>query len=254
MIPLDYHIHVIAHGEYEYTQDWLDLYIESARRKGMQAIGLAEHDEFQDRVKREILDTTTLEGIEVACGLEFDYYPEREAIIKQMIQQSSPDFVIGSVHHINGWAFDHPDHKHRYEEFDIDQVYRDYYNLVDNMARSAIFDIVGHIDLVKLWGNRPVTSSELQYAEPVLKSIKASGMVIEINSAGLRKPVNEIYPAVPMIERIYQLGIPVTMGSDAHHPDQVGEELDLVSRVLTRIGCRQVTGFRKRKPFTLPLT
>ena len=79
-------------------------------------------------------------------------------------------------------------------------------------------------------------------------------MVIEINSAGLRKPVQEMYPSRQIIEEMFNLNLPVTMGSDAHHPEQVAEGLADVAQKLWSIGYRKVTAFKGRKPYSLPLT
>ena len=95
---------------------------------------------------------------------------------------------------------------------------------MDKIVGCCLFDIVGHLDLIKLWGHRPVIKSSLHYVLPVLHSIKAAGMIIEINSAGIRKPVREMYPALDIIEEMFRLGLPVTMGSDAHLPIKVAED------------------------------
>lgn len=253
-MAVDYHVHVVAHGEYQYSEEWLSLYLKRARQRGIQAIGLVEHDEYRDEMNRELIEKMKSPDLYVACGLEIDYIPGREATIKEMLAHYPLDFVIGSVHYIDGWPFDHPDHCQRFAAADIDQIYDDYFGLMDKMVRSRLFDIVGHLDLVKLWGHRPVIKSTLQYALPVLHSIKAAGMIIEINSAGIRKPVREMYPALDIIEEMFRLGLPVTMGSDAHHPDQVAEDFADISHTLRNIGYRKVAALQERKTCLLPLT
>lgn len=253
-MPLDYHVHVIAHGEYQYNETWLDQYLTKARQQGLRYIGLLEHDEYLDLIDRTLINDKQKTDLYIASGVEFDYEPHREGSIKQMIDRTLPDFTMGSVHIINGWHFDHPDYRDRFELIDIDEIYTEYFILINQMVNSGLFDIIGHLDLVKIWGHRPAKKPVLNYVEPVLKSIKASRAVIEINSAGIRKPVGEQYPSLPLIERMFELGIPVTMGSDAHHPDQVAEGLQDISRLLWDIGYRQVVAFRGRKPYALPLS
>lgn len=253
-LAADYHVHVVAHGEYQYSQEWLERYLAGARQRGIRAIGLVEHEEYRDRVDLHIIKSLSNPDLDVACGLEMDFMPGREEVIQAILTQYPLDFTIGSVHYIDGWPFDHPDYRQQFESADIDQVYDDYFRLVDQMVRSGLFDIVGHLDLIKLWGHRPVKNNLLQYVLPVLHSIKASGMVIEINSAGIRKPVGEIYPAPAIIEEMFRLGLPITMGSDAHHPDQVAEDFTDVAQVLWNIGYRKVLAFKKRESYSLPIT
>lgn len=253
-MPVDNHVHVVAHGEYHYNEEWLKQYLDRAQQKGIQVIGLVEHDQFRDEVDQSIIEAVRRPDILIAAGLEIDFIPGREEYIKKIIDKSSLDFVMGSVHFIDGWAFDHPDHRGVFESQDIDKVYSDYFALMDRLVKSRLFDIVGHLDLIKLWGHRPVKKTSLQYVQPILHSIKASPMVIEINSAGLRRPVQEMYPSRRIIEEMFNLGLPVTMGSDAHHPDQVGEGLADISRTLWSVGYRKVVAFKGRESYFLPLT
>ena len=252
-MAVDYHVHVAAHGEYHYSEEWLNLYLQNARQRGIQAIGLAEHEEYRDRADQALIERLRRPDLYVARGLEIDFIPGREETIKEMLDQYPLDFVIGSVHYIDGWPFDHPDYRQQFASADFDQVYSQYFALVDKLVGCGLFDIVGHLDLIKIWGHRPKLKNSLQYALPVLHSIKTAGMIIEINSAGIRKPVGEVYPAWKIIEEMFRLGLPVTMGSDAHNPDQVAEDFAEITRSLWDIGYRKVVAFRGRKPYLLPL-
>lgn len=252
---LDYHIHVAAHGEYKYTDDWLNLYLAAARKRGINDLGLLEHDEFLSEVDVNLLRCLTAQHPDMLIrrGLEVDYIPGREKDIKQIMTGLKLDYVIGSIHFIDGWGFDHPDYRNRFDHQDIDEVYANYYNLVGQAAHSGLFDIIGHIDLVKIWGHRPVKTDVISCLEPVLKDIKRGGLVVEINSAGLRKPVGEIYPQQEIIEALFTANIPITLGSDAHHPDQVGEGLDQARMAAARAGYRYVTGFDRRQRYYVDL-
>ncbi len=89
------------------------------------------------------------------------------------------------------------------------------------MAKTNYFDTVGHLDLIKVFKYMPKKDIRLLVSD-ALKAIKKSIMVLEINSAGLRKPINEIYPSVSLLQEAYSLDIPITFGSDAHAVEQVG--------------------------------
>ncbi|HZK44055.1 MAG TPA: histidinol-phosphatase HisJ family protein [Syntrophomonadaceae bacterium] len=253
-MKLDYHIHAIAHGEYKYTLEWLTRFINQAQRMGIDEIGFSEHDDYLLEVDidliREVQGLNSKIGIKL--GLEVDYELELNQDIKKMVQSNYLDYLIGSVHFIDGWAFDHPDHKHKFNEFDIDIVYQSYYDLVDKAARSKQFDIIGHLDLIKIWGHKPKQKDVLQYVEPVLSSIKEAGLVIEINTAGLRKPVQEIYPQYEVIELMKKMDIPITLGSDAHHPSQVGLDIDKAVFLAKRAGYKNIVSFNKREKIIIP--
>ncbi|MEN6460097.1 MAG: histidinol-phosphatase HisJ family protein [Syntrophomonas sp.] len=246
---VDYHIHAAAHGEYEYSLEWLERFILNARRRGINEIGLCEHDEFLSRVNLDVVKMAQAKhkDVRIRLGMEADFIPGQDKQIRQKITANDYDYIIGSIHFINNWGFDHPDYKDRFDYYDIDDVYAAYFNLVEEMVRSGWFDVVGHLDLVKIWGHRPKTRSIISYVEPVLNAIKESGMVVEINSAGLRKPVKEIYPAAEIVRMMFNLNIPVTLSSDAHHPDQVGEDFSKIIELITRAGYRSIIQFDQHR-------
>ncbi|NLW92166.1 MAG: histidinol-phosphatase HisJ family protein [Syntrophomonadaceae bacterium] len=248
---LDYHIHVAAHGEYKYTDEWVGDFLNHARLRKINEVGLLEHDEFLSMVDNALIERLAFNNPDllVRRGLEVDYVPGREQDIKKMLAGQNLDYVIGSVHFIDGWGFDHPDNQDLFENKDIDRVYRDYFSLINQAVHSGLFDIIGHIDLVKIWGYRPIKKGIMHYVDPVLKSISRSDMVIEINSAGLRKPVGEIYPENEILKAMFALNIPITLGSDAHHPDQVGEGLEEACNAAKRAGYRYVSGFDRRQRY-----
>ncbi|MDD2585423.1 MAG: histidinol-phosphatase HisJ family protein [Syntrophomonadaceae bacterium] len=244
---LDYHVHAVAHGEYEYTYEWILRFLENARERKVTEIGFTEHDEYRAQVKDDVL--SSLQGefsdLIIRTGLEVDFIPGREQEIHRIISEKQYDYIIGSVHFIDQWPFDHPDFKDQFDDYDVDEVYKNYFMLVDKAVNSGFFDIVGHIDLVKIWGHRPSKHNAIYYVKPVLASVKKMGMAIEINSAGLRKPVKEIYPAQEILETMYAMNIPITLGSDAHHPTQVGEGLEEACMLAKKIGYRKLVQFRR---------
>jgi histidinol-phosphatase (PHP family) len=253
---VDYHVHVAAHGEFSYSQEWIDQYIERAHQMGIQEIGFSEHDEFSHLVDINLFKHVQAEkryDINVRLGLEVDYIPGREEKIKQIVSQTEYDYTIGSVHFIEGWGFDHPDFRTGFSERDIDDVYAQYAALLLRMGQSACFDIVGHIDLVKIWGHRPCKHTALHYFDPVLKAIQKHGLAVEINSAGLRKEVAELYPAADIVARMFSYDIPITFGSDAHRPEQIGEGLEVAYQAARQAGYRYLVRFNRHQQIITPL-
>lgn len=253
-MPIDYHVHAVAHGEYKYSIEWLTEYIDQAKKMGLIEIGFSEHDEYIEEIDINLIEEIRQRnpGLGIRLGLEVDYKPEAEQNIKILTQSKKFDYLIGSVHFIEGWAFDHPDYKHKFEEYDIDMIYQSYYDLVDKAVNSKLFDIVGHLDLIKIWGHKP-KQDVLKYVEPVLSSIKEADLVIEINGAGLRKPVKEIYPKWEIIKLMKKMGIGITLGSDAHHPNQMGLNIDAGILIAKKAGYKNVVCFKKRERIILPL-
>lgn len=251
----DYHVHAAAHGEYEYTYEWIYSFLENAAKRQIKEIGFTEHDEYRKRAKPDVISRVQSDfpDLKIRAGLEVDYIPGREEEIKNIISSNQYDYIIGSVHFIDGWPFDHPDFRYQFDDKDIDEVYNNYFKLVDNAVNSGFFDIMGHIDLVKIWGHRSIKHHINYYIEPVLKSVKKMGIAIEINSAGMRKPVAEIYPAREIMEMMYAMSIPITLGSDAHHPAQVGESLREVAVLARKIGYRKIVQFNRHVKTLVPV-
>lgn len=158
------------------------------------------------------------EQITVLLGYEVDYLP---GYMDESVLSRPCDYLIGSVHFIDDWGFDNPEFIGRYEGADIDDIYRRYFGLVEEMAQSGRFDIVGHLDLLKVFKFLP-TKDIRTLAEGALKAIKKANMSIEINVSGYRKPIAEAYPSPLLLEQIAAMEIPITFGSDAHCKEQVG--------------------------------
>jgi histidinol-phosphatase (PHP family) len=253
---IDYHVHALAHGEYKADHAWLSSFVDQACRMGIIEMGFSEHDEFMAGLDLNIFQQVKKERqqeIDLRLGIEIDYFPGMEKEIAEKLSQANFDYAIGSVHYIDGWAFDHPDYKQGFDDRDIDEIYFRYAQILAQMVSSKMFDIVGHIDLVKIWGHRPQRQIDMDYFFPVLKEIKRTGMVVEINSAGLRKPVGELYPSGNLLAKLYDMNIPITLGSDAHHPQQMGVGLEDAWTAARKAGYRTVTGFNKHRPIRIPV-
>lgn len=255
---IDYHVHGLAHGEFEYSPEWIREFLSQARTQNISQIGFSEHDWFLPRIDfttvREVASEPEYQDLTVRVGIEVDYKPEREPEIQSIFAEKSYDFAIGSVHHLGEWPFDHPDHKDGFLTRDIDEIYQEYYTLVRQAVRSKLFDIVGHLDLIKVWGYKPRVHQETSFLKPLLSEIRNSGMVVEINTGGLRKPVSEIYPSEVLIRELFAYDIPITFGSDAHHPDDLGKGLSGAVQKVWKVGYRTMAGFSKRQRIIYPIT
>ncbi|NLO20915.1 MAG: histidinol-phosphatase HisJ family protein [Syntrophomonadaceae bacterium] len=252
---LDYHVHAIAHGEYQYSREWIRQFIETARSHKLREIGFTEHDEYIAEIDYRLLENLRREydDIKIKIGLEVDYWEERENQIRQLVAGYPYDYIIGSIHYLDGWAFDHPDHRDGFDHLDIDQVCQRYFQVLSQMVDSGLFTVVAHFDLIKKWGHRPVGHSLNYYCHEVLNKIKKSDMCVEINSAGLRKPVGELYPGQEILKLMASMKIPVTLASDAHHPSEVGEGVREAAQAAWAAGYREIASLNRGKRVMLPL-
>jgi len=180
--------------------------------------------------------------ITVLLGYEVDYLP---GYMDERVLKRPCDYLIGSIHFIDEWGFDNPEYIHKYQGMDMDAIYTRYFELVEEMAMSGKFDIVGHLDLLKVFKFFPKTDIRILAAK-ALKEIKKANMAIEINVSGLRKPVGEAYPSPLLLEAIALLEIPITFSSDAHRPDQVGMFTDEIEALTRSFGYKECATYRNR--------
>lgn len=184
--------------------------------------------------------------IDLRVGFEVDYINKKEYLIESKVINSKVDYLIGSVHFLNNWGFDNPEFLDVYENIDINQKWIEYLDSITNMVQSTLFDIVGHFDLLKIFNNKP--SKEIDsHILNTLNAIKDNNMVVEINTAGLRKMVRELYPSEEILRLVHKLEIPITFSSDAHVPNQVGFMKQEALNLAKNIGFKKVVAFKSRE-------
>ncbi len=259
----DYHLH-LEEGPLEL--EWLEQFYRQACRVGLEEIGFSEHCyrfreaahivadnpwvlqwveiSVDDYVR--LIEAARKKGLQVKLGIEFDYVEGREGEIARFLSRYPWDYVIGSVHWINGWGFDVPEQKDRWQEVDVDQVYHDYFRKVIKAAESGLFDIMGHLDVVKVFGHRP-SCDITGLMEEVAQALSRAGVWFELNTAGWRKPVQETYPSKSFVSILARYGVPVTLSSDAHRPEEVGHGFPEAAEILKKAGYDSVVRFSKRR-------
>ena len=251
---IDLHNHTSRCNHAEGT---IDEYIERAIELGIDIYGFSEHapmdfdpgyrlsfDEM-DAYRTDILNAKEKYAghIEILLGYEVDWLPGH---MDERVLQAEADYLIGSVHFIDKWSFDNPEFLSGWKERNIDEIWQAYFEATEAMAKSGLFDIAGHFDLIKVFKYLPNKDIRL-LAGDALKAIKRSNMVLEVNSAGLRKPVAEIYPSRELLGEAFALGIPITFGSDAHSVDQVGFGYEEAVALARDTGYRKAVTFRGRE-------
>ena len=181
--------------------------------------------------------------IEILLAYEVDFL---EAYIDERVLAREVDYLIGSVHFLGRWGFDNPEFIGEYHHQNIDEIWERYFEAIEAMAHTRFFDIVGHLDLIKVFKFLPTKDIRL-IADKAIKAIKKANMVIEINTAGIRKPIGEQYPSVQLMELIAEADIPITFGSDAHELSHIGLEKEAMINFARHYGYKKCATFKNRE-------
>jgi len=251
---IDSHTHPLGHTGGKYTLDRLRPFVEEAVAKGSPGLAFTDHEWYQDDVDPGVVAELRQEypGVKILLGLEIDYEPGREEEIGRIIAAKPYDYVIGSVHDLGGWPFDHPDYRGEYRKWKVNDLYERYFATLAQAVDSGLFQLVGHLDLIKIFGYF-YQGDLLPVVRPVLEKIKEQGMAVELNTNGLYKPVREVYPSREILAQCFAMGIPVVLSSDAHAPREVGRDFALGRRILQGIGYRKISWIEGRKIFSRDL-
>ncbi|WP_457564242.1 histidinol-phosphatase [Caminibacter sp.] len=233
-------------------------YIQKAIEKGIKVYGFADHApmEFDKKYRMNFKDMQTYENeiktlkekyknkIKILLGYEVDFTPTK--YLDERVLNADVDYLIGSVHFLDNWGFDNPEFIKEWDKRDVDDVYREYFKNIEELAKSRYFQIVGHIDLVKVFGHKPKTPIT-KIAQNAIKAIKKAQMAVEVNTAGLRKPVKESYPSDELLKMIIKEGIDLTLSSDAHSPEQVGFGYEETLQKLKNLGVKELVFFEGKE-------
>jgi histidinol-phosphatase (PHP family) len=266
-VIVDYHMHLRnARGEIAHDTWAVEPFVATAREAGVDEIGFTEHVYYfrQTRqlwtvpyqLERCVYDLESYveavvqargRGLPVKLGLEVDYVPGREDETRELLAPYPWDYLLGSVHFVDGYGVD--GEPRLVDAVGVDEAWHRYFGALGDAARSGLFDSLSHPDLVKIFGDR---AESFDYG-PVADAIADSGVAVEVSTAGLRKPVRELYPHPEFLSACRVRGATVTLGSDAHSPDLVGREFDRARDLLRSAGYETVTVFERRRGRQEPL-
>jgi histidinol-phosphatase (PHP family) len=255
---VDLHNHTILCN---HASDTIDEYIERAISLGIDEYGFSDHAPMNydpkyrmDITQKKLYEKWVLDAkekykkdIKILLAYEVDYL---DGYILDEVINSKVDYLIGSVHFLTNkndmWGFDNPEFIGVYKSKDIDTIWIEYFNAIKAMAKTQLFDVVGHLDLIKVFKFLPKKDIRL-IAKDALLEIKKSNMILEINPAGLRKPISESYPSKQILELAYEMQIDITFGSDAHSVDQIGFKYEEVTLLAKEIGYTTCVSFENRE-------
>jgi histidinol-phosphatase (PHP family) len=265
----DYHVHLRPDSrentaERFFTAANAERYRERATELGIAELGVAEHiyrfsaaldvwdHPFWRRYASDDLDAYCAfvrEETDLRLGIEMDFVPGREDRIATLLEGRDWDYVVGSVHFLRDLAIDAEDYSIWGSGESPERIWRRYFETLAESARSGLYDIISHPDLVKVWGRAtPQPDGDLRrYYEPAVEAFAESGVAVEFSTAGWRKPVGEQYPSVPYLEMLVDAGSPIALSSDAHEVEQLGFEYERALELLERVGVREIAVFERRE-------
>ena len=253
---IDYHMHTARCG---HARGEMAAYVERAIRAGLPEMWFSDHiflywlqpepgDPRARRYPKEDVLRLRHEYPEITIRLavEADFIVDRESTLKGILDRYPWDYVLGSVHFLGDWAMDDGRFLERYDEWDIDALYEHYFELMLRAAESGHFDTMAHLDLVKKFGHRPRKELADLYGR-VARRLAAAGVAVEVNTSGLYKPVAELYPHPDLLTACRKAGVPATLGSDAHAPEEVARDFPLAIEHLRAAGYERVVAYEGRR-------
>ena len=270
----DYHLHLRPDqegttAERYFTAANVDRYLAAAAAAGVEELGVSEHvyrfRQALDLWRHPLWEENAQDDLDAYCefvrstplrlGVECDFVPGAEERTAELLAARDFDYVVGSVHFVGEEAVDHPGWDVWVGSEDPDEVWRRYFEALAACARSGLFDILAHPDLVKVWGrDRPLPQGDLRrFYEPAVEAIAESGIAVEVSTAGLRKPAAELYPARGFAELCIEAGAPFALSSDAHLPEHVGYAYDDAVEFLDELGVGEICVFERRERRLAPL-
>jgi histidinol-phosphatase (PHP family) len=289
----DYHLHIHPHRPTPgapppgtFPAGYIDRYVEVALARGATEVGFVEHlyrcvesqtalgqwwkrdpnphlvAEMEEIMARELdmsLDRyveailyAKARGKPVKLGLEVDFEPGTEQRVMDLIAPYPWDYLVGSVHWIGAWWFLRPSGPAEYARRGVRRAFEEYFELTTALAATRMVDSLGHVDVIKVAGLVP--DGSLRYLwDPVVEATAASGMAVEISSQGLLRAVKEIYPAPAFLAQFHAAGVPITLGSDAHAPDESAFGYDVIVRAAGDAGYSEYLRFDRRQRVLTPL-
>lgn len=255
----DYHIHTV----YSDGRSVPDDYIEAAVNAGLSEIGFSDHlallrgtegwsmtiETIDHYIKHiETLRENT-SNLKIRTSFEVDYFPDKEDEIRDFLSPLSLDYIIGAVHYMGDNTVEYGPEFYQGKNFD--RLFETYFDLVISAVASEIFDIIGHCDLIRIFGSKPTFDPE-PYYRSLARAMKKHNVVFEVNTNGRNRPLADFYPDRKYLYIFKEENVPVCVNSDAHMPFRVAQYFDEAYNLLRYIGFTEMAVFEKRQRKMLP--
>lgn len=221
-----------------YSPDWLEDYESSIRNAG---------DAFADQ------------DLKVRLGVEVDLYPGVIDQLPEAFHSTHFDLIIGSVHLVDHKAISLKEEAiDIFREYGLSELGDHYYRLIIDSLESGLFDIVGHLDIYRRYGEEyygeDIHALWEPHLEELVHSMKTCRVGFEINTSSWRRGLKEPMPASALIQALLKGGIDtVTVGSDAHTPEEVGSGIGRAISILQECGLQSISLYHRRVPHQIKI-
>jgi histidinol-phosphatase (PHP family) len=261
---IDYHVHTpfCNHAVGSMAQ-----YVQHAMDAGLAQICFLDHLTVSDHEKglsmapdevpfyfqaAKLLARQYRDRIDVRVGLEIDFNPDRLDILKKVVSSFDFDVIACSIHFIDGQNIVSRKSEWARGQGDAARLCRQYLDILQEILLHDWFDVIGHLDVMKKFANA-LPDPYIYRMENMVQSIRESGKTVEVNTSGLDHAAGEIYPAPNLLRLLFQAGVPITIGSDAHKPGEVARNFERATGEILSAGYRTLTAFDRRCPVEFPL-
>jgi histidinol-phosphatase (PHP family) len=207
---------------------------------------------YPDYLKEvEALQSRYGSRIRINLAVEIDYFDRYAAWTGEQVRKQPYDYIIGSMHIVDGVALDYEENVLK-ADLDklggVDGLWERYYQTMEKLIRSELCQIVGHFDLPKKFSITQTRKDFTDYIVYLLELIRENNLVVEINTGGKdRSFPKEFYPSNTILELARDKHVDITLGSDAHAPEDVGRYFVEATELLRSLGWKTVAVFRNRE-------
>ncbi len=283
MSVADQHLHIAEDGAPLEPSAWsierLRGYVEAAAARGVDELAITEHvyrfdvirgvapdptvqpgPYWEELVAADIVDyraglrEAAEAGLPVRAGVELDWHGGAVEQLRMIAREHDWDIVLGSIHWVGPWCVDwHLEGHYLLDVLSIEDGWRAYFAELHAAAESGLYDVMTHPDLPKIFGQRPAQRVLDELYAATAECFAEAGVAVEVNTAGLRKPVGELYPAPGLLAACHRAGVPASIGSDGHNEGDVSRDVDRAVALLHDVGYRSLARFRQRERREVPL-
>lgn len=268
---VDYHMHLrAADGSIEHTAEAAERFVEQASAREVDEIGFTEHVYYFEQTKSlwsvpyqverchhdlDVYCDAVLEakrrGLPVKLGLEVDFQPHLVEETAAILEPYPWDYLLGSVHFLDGFSLD--GEPSLIGAVGAEEAWARYFGWLESAVESGLVDVLAHPDLIKFFGDLELPDAADADYENLCSAAKAAGVCLEVSTAGLYKPVGELYPSQELLRTAHAHGVGITLASDAHEPGNVGRDFDRALAHAREAGYETVTVFERRRARQEPL-
>lgn len=281
-MKFDYHMH-FEYGDYD--ERWVQGFFDAAAQRGLDEIGISEHSHTFPEFEQLYYDDLILDGSTVGrfqskwlkknkfkhsfddyfefmarlkknhavkTGIEVCNFRNQDAV-KNILDRWQFDYVIGSVHFLNGWGYDASALINEWAHHDLRTLYDQYATEIERLAASGLYDVLGHPFNIRLFKVLP-TFDETEYLERAARALKAAGMAVDVNTGTrYRYPIGEISPYAKFMAIAAKYELPIITSSDAHQPEDCGRFIDEAIDYVRAFGYSTCLRFDRRHRQEVPL-